>query len=72
MRSIVLFALLAGLLASTGCKPPKFNQRITCPLAGFSAAGVAVYALADGNFFVLYPDKQYARVSHESCVVTQD
>lgn len=64
MKSLLVLALV--LLA--GCKPPKFNQKITCP--SFHAVNVAIYIYQQENsYVVLYPDLSRVVVDRTECVI---
>jgi hypothetical protein len=71
MRLIRISVLAAVFVLLAGCKPPDFDQTITCP--AFHADHVAVYEFVDPRMLgVLYPDYSYVRVDKTECVVTRD
>lgn len=63
---LVLFSILLA-----GCKPPHFDQTITCP--GFHAEHVAIYEYSNpGMLGVLYKDHSWTKVDKTECVISQD
>lgn len=68
MNLIKAAALVAIALLLAGCKPPKFDQEITCP--GFHAWRVAVYEYGNANsYVVIYPDYTKVVVDRTECVI---
>lgn len=69
MRLLLVSVIAAAALLS-GCKPPKFDQEITCPT--FHAWRVAVYEYSDaGMLAVLYPDYTLVKVEKTECVIAR-
>lgn len=67
---MIRLALLAfAVVALVGCKPPKFDQSITCD-NGFSAYHVSAYSADARRVYVLHEDKSYEVLVDETCIIS--